>query len=293
MDYTARWRVFLNEVSKVPKNLKSSLESAIVQSKFWTLPNGVNDSDETAEGSRIIGTPATEALATSLNQAAADAQADLYFEVTSGDDAYALGPEDPRYPNNWMMRGQYRGPYEEQDGRHAVWLEIRTLDEDFNFDEFDPSALASTISTTINHELVHYYQLKKQAKSKNLSDSEAYKEMVCDPKQTPVGDPDEYREVCGKEPPEQKDDRETYLSRHVEIDAFAYEAAEKLLLKHKDPQNAADEIRNLQLANIDDYPELVDVLADYSYEFKKNPQLLNKFRKKVYTQIMTQVEEAE
>ena len=51
-----------------------------------------------------------------------------------------------------------------------------------------------TIATTINHELVHYVQLKNQAESKGLSDSEAYKEMVCDTKQVPVGDPDEYRE---------------------------------------------------------------------------------------------------
>ena len=115
--------------------------------------------------------------------------------------------------------------------------------------------------------------------------------MVCDPEQTPVGDPDTYREVCGREPPEQEDSRETYLSRHGEIDAYAYEAAEKLLSKHGDPQRAADEIRNLQAADLEDYPDLVDVLADYSYEFKKNPQLLNKFRKKVYNQIMTQAGE--
>ena len=63
------------------------------------------------------------------------------------------------------------------------------------------------------------------------------------------------------------------------------------MLKHKDPQKAADEIRKLQAANLEDYPELVDVLADYSDEFKKNPKILNKFRGKVYTQIMAQAEE--
>ena len=285
MQHMTRWRVFLNEVSKVPKNLKSSLESAILQSNFWSQPNSVDDIDAVDDSSYQMGTPATEALERSLNQAAADAGApDLHFEVSSGDEEYALGPDDPygKYPDNWMMRGQYRGPYQELDGKHVVWLEIRPLTSEFNFDEFNSGTLAATISTTINHELVHYYQLKKQAQSKGLSDWDAYKEMVCDPKQTPVGDPDRYREVCGKEPPTQKgSEREIYLSRHGEIDAFAYEAAEKLLRQYKDPQKAAEEIGSPSN----------DVLADYAEVFKDNPKILKKFRTKVYNQIIKQAEE--
>ena len=75
MDYTSRWRVFLNEVSKVPKNLKSSLESAIMQSNFWSQPNSVDDIDAVDDSSYQMGTPATEALERSLNQATADAGA--------------------------------------------------------------------------------------------------------------------------------------------------------------------------------------------------------------------------
>lgn len=285
MDYTSRWRVFLNEVSKVPKNLKSSLESAILQSNFWSQPNSVGDDDAVDDSSYQVGSPATIALEKSLNQAAEDAGAtDLRFEITSGDEQYALGPDDPygKYPDNWMMQGQYRGPYEEYGGKHVVWLEIRLLADDFNFDEFNSSTLATTIATTINHELVHYYQLKKQAQSKGLSDWDAYKEMVCDPKQTPVGDADRYEELCGKKAPEQKGDRrEIYLSRHVEVDAFAYEAAEKLLRQYKDPQKAAKEVANPSN----------DVLEDYAEVFKDNPKVLKKFRTKVYNQIMNQAEE--
>lgn len=284
MQHITRWRVFLNEVSEVPKNLKSGLESAILQSNFWSQPNSVDDVDAVDDSGWQLGTPATETLERSLNQSLEDAEVtDLHFEVSSGEEAYALGPDDPhgKYPNNWMMRGQYRGPYEELEGKHVVWLEIRPLTDDFNFDEFNSGALAATIATTINHELVHYYQLKKQAQSKGLSDWDAYKEMVCDPKQTPVGDPARYKELCGKDAPEQKGtEREVYLSRHGEIDAFAYEAAEKLLRKHSDPQRAAKEI-----ANPDN-----DVLADYSEVFKDNPKILKKFRTRVYNQIMKQSE---
>ena len=96
----------------------------------------------------------------------------LHFEVScSSDDRIILEPDDPNYPNNWMMRGQYRGPYEEYDGKHVVWLELRPISDDFNFDELNPEALSGIISTTIIHELVHYYQLKKQAKSKEGIDA--------------------------------------------------------------------------------------------------------------------------
>ena len=106
--------------------------------------------------------------------------------------------------------------------------------------------------------------------------------MVCDPKQTPVGDADRYEELCGKRAPKQKgSEREIYLSRHGEIDAFAYEAAEKLLRKYKDPQKAAKEIGNPSN----------DVLADYAEVFKDNLKVLKKFRTKVYNQIIKQAEE--
>jgi hypothetical protein len=214
----------------------------------------------------------------------------LYFDVTSGDDEYVLGPDDPygKPLSNWMMGAQYRGPYEERGGRHGIWLRIRPVVDDLDLAAVDVNALVKTISSTINHELVHYVQLKKQAESKGLSDDEAYKEMVCDTKQVPVGDPDEYRELCGQEPPEEEyTGREQYITRHSEIDAFASEAAEQLIDSYG-AEEALNAMRKLTPLDLDKYPEISDVVSDYADVLKDNPEELNKFRKKLYLQIQQQ-----
>ena len=288
------WRKYINEVTSAPGELKDALKQAILDSGFWDQANTPNDIDEIVgaiEGK--LGTPATEALEGKLNQVAKSLNTDLHFSVTSGDEAYVLGPDDEYggYPNNWMMRGQYRGPYEELDGLHVIWLEFRPISEDFDIEDFDPNALAETVSTTVNHELIHYYQLKKQADSKNLSDYDAYREMVCDPEQVPVGDPDQYRELCGKEPPEQPgDERELYLTRHGEIDAYAYEAAEQLLNRYS-AEDAINAIRRMTPVDLDRFPELSSVVQDYGRILKDKPEELNKFRKKLYQQIQQQTGE--
>jgi hypothetical protein len=281
----------LAEVSSVPDEAKTGFAKATADSKFWEQPHGITNSDTKSDGlDGKEGTPATETLQEFLNKTAAQLQTDLYFHVSAADKEYVLGPDDPYggYPNNWMTQGMYRGPYEELDGKHVVWLELRLISEDFDLEEFDSGELVKKISTTLNHELVHYYQLKKQAASKGLSDMDAYREMVCDTEQTPVDDPDEYRKTCGKEPPEQEgDEREVYLSRHTEIDAFAHEAAEQLLDKygHEEALNA---IRKMTPVDIDKYPEISDVVKDYGKYLKDNPEELNKFRKKLYQQIQKQ-----
>jgi len=283
------WRRHLNEVTSVPPEHKSVFAQAITNSKFWEQPNSPDDIDELEGPLDSLGTPALQALATSLNQAAEELGTDLYFDIASSGEEYILGPDDPYggYPNNWMTRGQYRGPYEELDGQHVVWLEFRPTSEEFDLAELDSGELVKKISTTLNHELVHYYQLKKQAASKGISDEEAIIQMKCDPKQVPVEDPDEYRRLCGKEPPDQEDSRKTYLTRHGEVDAYAHEAAEHLLDKYS-KEEALNAIRKMTPVDVDKYPEISSVVKDYGEVLKDDPEELNKFRKKLYTQIQKQ-----
>ena len=280
------WRKYLNEVTSLETELKDAIFQTIIDSKFWEQPNNPIDIDIKSDGlDNLMGTPASEALQETLNQIS-----EIYFSVSVGDDKYVLDPDDEYggYPNNWMMQGQYRGPYPELDGQHVVWVELRPISDDYNLKELDPAELAKTISTTINHELVHYYQLKNQAKSKGLSDYEAYREMVCDPEQVPVDDPEHYRKVCGKEPPEQVgDEREIYLTRHGEIDAYAHEAAEQLLDKYE-PLKALRAIKSMDPIDFAEYPEISHVIRDYADVLKSNQEELNKFRKKVYKQIQKQ-----
>ena len=101
-----------------------------------------------------MGTPATETLQNSLNRVS-----NIYFNVSAGDEVYALSPSDEfgSYPNNWILRWQYRGPYQELDGQHVIWLELRSISEDFNFDDLNPRELSKEISTTLNHHCLTIY----------------------------------------------------------------------------------------------------------------------------------------
>jgi len=256
------WRRFITEATAVPKEQMVGFKQAILDSNFWTQPNTENDVDEIGETTNMAS-PASEALMSALNAKAEELGTDINFVITvTTEDGYELAPDDQfgGYPNNWMMQGQYRGP---QGGLHVVWIELRPISEEFNMDDLNPGELAKKISTTINHELVHYNQLKKQAESKGISDEDAFEEMMNDPKQM-----------------DKTGTRAGYLSRHIEVDAFAHEAAEELLDKYSE-EEALDLIRRKN-------PDVQGVVADYVDALGDQPEELQKFWKKLYTQIRKQ-----
>ena len=264
------WRRYLNETSVLPDVVKTGLKQAMLDSKFWLQPHKDHDVDEdkdevTDEGNSLLKSPATRALEGALNKTAEDLGTELDFVITAtGDSDYYLTPDGPfsaGYPNNWLMHGTYGGPI---DGKHVVWIELRPLHDEYNVEEeLDENELVNILSRTINHELVHYLQLKKQADSRGLSDEEAWKKLEKDPKQLA-----------------RTSDRGEYLSLHNEIDAFAHEAAEELLSTY-----SAKEA--LSLIKTRD-PSLTGVVRDYIDVLGDNPQKLNKFWLKLYTQIMQQ-----
>jgi len=256
------WRRFIVEATAVPDEQKKGFLQAITDSNFWTQPHTEDDVDEVG-GTANMGSPASEALMSALNAKAEELGTDLNFIVTvTTEEGYELAPDDQfgGYPNNWMMQGQYRGP---QNGLHDVWIELRPISEEFNMDDLNPGELARKISTTINHELVHYSQLKKQAESKGISDEDAFEEMMNDPKQM-----------------DKSGTRAGYLSRHIEVDAFAHEAAEELLDKYS-AEEALDIISRKN-------PDVGGVVADYVDALGDQPEELQKFWKKLYTQIQDQ-----
>ena len=163
-----QWREYINEATTLGTGVRQGFRKAITDSKFWTSSNQEGDVDLASDGE--FSTPAIEVLMDALNMSAQEIDADLYFllNVTS-DEQYTLGIDDEYggYPNNWMMRGQYRGPH---NGKHVIWLEFRPLSTDYNLSDLNPEELVKKISLTINHELVHYNQLKKQAESKGISE---------------------------------------------------------------------------------------------------------------------------
>ena len=281
-----QWGEYLNEITSLDANLKQEFLQTILDSKFWTKPHGeskVDISGLKSDRGQELTTPSIEALESALNDAAKSLGTEIIFVFTvTSIPEYVLRPEDPHggYPNNWLMHGQYMGPHEKG---HVIWLEFRPVHDEFDLNQLNAQELAKNISRTINHEMVHYNQLKKQAKSKGLSEEEAWEEMKCDPKQIPVGDPDEYRKRCGKEPPKQGQGRDVYLSRHPEVDAFAHEAAEQLLDKYT-PSQALKLIKRRSEKLDGVVRDYLDVLGG-----EKNTHLLKKFWTKLYLQIQAEI----
>jgi hypothetical protein len=194
--------------------------------------------------------------------------AELYFLLAvSDEEMYALEPNDPHggYPNNWLMRGMYQGPMR---GKHVIYLEFRALGYNYRLQDLEPRQLVGKISRTINHEMVHYHQLKKQAIAKGISEEQAWEELQKDPKQVQQDRDD------GKERPYHH-----YIGLHNEIDAYAYEAAEELLDRF-DVSKVLDMLRYRK-------PEATDVLQKYIDSLTNvSEKKLHKFFSKVYMHVI-------
>ena len=255
------WRLYLNEITVIPNNLKQRLKNAIIDSKFWTHPHTEDEVDLGHWGDP--GTPATEVLSRALDEAAKDLGSNLRFTI-SVDENYPLGPGDQyeAYPNHWKTKAAYLGPLKARP-YHLIKMWLRPLTEDYNMDDLDPNELAAELSRSLNHEIVHYEQLKKQAQSKGISNEEAYQELLADPKQF-----------------SDSGDRSKYLTRHIEVDAYAHEAAEQLL----DVYSAEEALELIKTRD----PKLGGVVRDYLNVLGDNPTELKKFWLKLYSQIMSQ-----
>jgi len=249
---------YISEVTTLTQRTKQGYVSAMMASNFWKQPHSVHDVDLVTDTE--FSTPAIEVLMDALNNESDKQGSDIYFLLTVTDEeSYALNPGDEygSYPNNWMMRGQYQGPMSD---KHVVWLEFRPLGDEYNMQDLNPSELVKKISRTINHEIVHYEQLKKQALSKGVDEDQAWEELLSDPRQL---------SRSGK--------REDYLSRHIEIDAFAHEAAEELL----DRYSREEALNYLRYHDI----SAGGILEDYVTALAERKEDLNNFMSKVYTHI--------
>ena len=257
----------LYESTRPDKSVSDEILKAIIDSEFWKFSHKESDVDLVDD--HTFSTDAVEVLMDALNDKAVALESDLYFILSVTDEEiYTLDKDDPhgRYPNNWLMRGQYRGP---EKGKHIVWLEFSPLSDTYDMSHLDENELAKIISRTINHELVHYNQLKKQAEQKGISEEEAWEELQCDPNQLQVTNPEEWEEKCGRKPPETVSGRPGYISLHNEIDAFAYEASEELLDKYT-PDQVLDLIRY-------DGSNAVGILGDYKKYLKNDVPLNSRF----------------
>ena len=209
--------VLVTEITKLPKEYFKAIDDAIMASKFWEQPNkdDIHGDYHDGAGQTTAAKTLEEALQTVYNELGLD-MISFVSSFMTDDKGYMLYPGHPAYPNRWLVDAKWYVS-KQQPGQNVIDLQIMTGDIDRGFDpaDVDPGAIVRNISQTVRHELVHYNQMKKQAASKGgLSDTEAFEEMLNDPKQ-----------IADSETGTMQD----YLRSHIEIDAHAHDGAEELL----------------------------------------------------------------
>ena len=266
-------RVLL-EGTKLPSEYFTVIDSAITASQFWTQPNAQEDIDYYDSGSGgVMGTPAAEALSEALQKAMEEVGLDIDVLVRSYDtddlEGLTLHPNHPAWPDRWLIDAKWYVS-KQRAGRNTIDIEMMTSEEEDDIGKsLSSGALVRHIAQTIRHELVHYAQMKKQAKNKGLDDSSAFEEMIKDPKQVPIGSADD--------PEWQK----KYLSSHIEIDAHAHDAAEELLAVYDDEQ-----IKDILRGKVDmSDRKMPNAIRHYFEVLGPNHKATHKFLSKLYTQV--------
>lgn len=273
-----RWirETLVTEITKLPKEYFKAIDDAVTASRFWEEPNAENDIDLlNTPGGDVMGTPAAEELMYALQGAfdtlGLDIDAVVGSHSTDDIEGLTLHPDHPAYPNRWLRDGRWYVS-KQNPGRNTIDLEIMVASAPLP--DLDPGALVRHITQTVRHELVHYNQMKKQAASKGgLTDTEAFEEMLNDPKQIP---PSETYTVM------------KYLKSHIEIDAHAHDGAEELLAVYGE-QGAMDMLRGTDI-DLND-PKLPNAIAHYYKVLPKDDPTLHKLRSKMYTYIQYFLEE--
>ena len=259
----------LTEITKLPKEYFKAIDDAITASAFWEEPNSLNDIDLlNSPGGNTMGTPAADALQSSIQNVFGELDLDMDIIVGSHDtddiENMTLHQGHPAYPNRWLVDGRWYIS-KQNPGRSTIDLEMLTAEDEIS--DLDSGALVRHIAQTVRHELVHWSQMKKQAANKGgLTDTEAFEEMLNDPKQIPSGEESTVAD---------------YLRSHIEIDAHAHDAAEELLAVYG-KGGAHDILRG----NIDlNDPKLPNTLSHYHQVLPDDDSTINKLNSKIYSYI--------
>jgi len=269
-------RELLIEATTLPDEYFKVIDDAISSSQFWTQPNTQEDIDYYDSGSGgVMGTPAAEALSDALAQAMEEVGLDMDILVRSHDtddfEGMTLHPSHPAWPDRWLVDAKWYVS-KQRAGRNTIDIEMMTSeDEDDIGSSLNSGALMRHIAQTIRHELVHYAQMKKQAKNKGLDDSGAFEEMLNDPKQIPPGDIDN------------EEWQKSYLRSHIEIDAHAHDGAEELVAVYTDDE--VDDILRGKISLSD--RKLPNAIRHYVEVLGLKDKATQKFMSKLYTQVQS------
>ena len=254
------WRRHLEEITVLPGPSYEKINAALLASKFWEYGNEYEDVKD--EESATPTTPATDILEKTLNKVFKELGLHDVGAIVHTFADY-LDEEDPNSPWKSMQ-------FDVLDNNNIKIMVLMELGQPDEHAGFDASKLVQILSAAVRHELVHAEQLRKQAENKGITLWTAFKEMLDDPKQ--VSDRAKFDNF--------KDYMQNYLSRHIEVDAHAHQAAENLVDTYG-KEKALEVIgRDFDL----DDPALPADVKKYK-NFDVWPKAMKRFRSKMYSYI--------
>lgn len=260
-----KFNYFLLESDMLSKELYSNVDDALLASRWWEEDNDVEDIKRGK-------TP----LSTSLEQAANDAmlKSGLKTKIKVFASPYTFIDEEDQ--TSIFTSGEFVGD------KNLLIFSL-ALGNTTDIPQFSPEDANFQFATMVRHELKHNLQLAKQAAAKGITPKKAFQQLLDDPRQVvDSDDPKYWEDPLNKEGFKNDLFLQDYLTRHIEVDAYAHQAAEKLLRAYGS-QKALDVLSkdfNLQDPSL---PDDVKKYKNYVFDKKK----LNKFRSKVYSYIIS------
>ena len=301
MGFHESWKKHLEEGSlveatKLPRGLYGGLEKSLMASKYWKEDNDSISSGfpRTEMAQEIQG-----ALNTGLQNIGIE---DVEVLVRSKLGEYIFPDKDD--PQNILHGGFYSGRARKKadvPARVTLFLPTGQPEEQYEDagDTFDPDEASFKIANAVRHELVHHFQTKAQAGSRGIQRTTAFQKLLDDPEQVVDRSDPKYWDVYEmREDPETKEPYlhkggfkndlyfEDYLTRHIEVDAYAHQSAESLLRSYGKEKALNIISKDFDLQD----PKLSADVKKYK-NYVKSQKKLNSFRSKMYTYIMHMTEE--
>lgn len=263
----------LREATRIDDKFYSALDAAIASSNFWLEDNGPDDPDyNSVYGEDIDQTPAAEVLGEVLTDYFRSVNYPVIVAVRSPDIdvgkniKFLMGPDHPNYPDRVVVGGQMGLS---DQGRRILYLDLGLFNDDpeqdvgiFQRDDINPARLSKSIGSIVRHELIHALQYDKRSKSEKIGRRHAKKKYE-----------DDGSIVISN-------NRNQYLSSHIEVDAYAHEFAEELL-SEMSLEEALNFIRRPSASD----PRISDQFKEY-LEGVSSKKALRNLMKKVYYHLM-------
>ena len=262
-------RMIISEIKRfnLPDYMYKDLEKSISESLFWTYDNSSDGIGyNTIFGEEWEQTEAAEVLGDAIQSFFDFHNFSIIIVVRSPDPEYnpdyVIGKGSRLYPNSLVFGGEQGLT---KRGRFIMYLNLAIFSDTFDISDVDSNLLSGNIGRIIRHEIIHTDHYEKRSKKQKISRIDAKQRF------------EDEGEIV-----DSISNREGYFKSKIEIDAYAHQFAEELLVKYgKDQSLAFLRGPDTIFYDLDISIELIDFLFNF-----KNTDIIKRLKSKIYKNII-------